>query len=138
MKSFARTLVAAVDKYQYDLKDFIEKAVTTNIFADYLDDYTMYIQEGTYIAARISEELKRRGETICKASELQSQTPLATNETAYWIGYLMLYWRYMEQVTPTSFLKYNFEEIIWAFDVLHTQSVEYAIEIIKEEYQVSS
>ena len=134
IKSFARTLEAAVEKYHYDLRDFIEKAVATKIYASYLQDFTLYIQEGSYIAARIVEELNADGISILPESEWQKQIPKTTKETAFWIGCVMMYWRFAEGTFPQDILKYDIGEIIDAYDVLHTQSLAYAIDFIKQEY----
>lgn len=136
MISFAHTLEAAVERYKYNLKDFIEKCISTDIFHDFLDDFTMYIQEGTYIAARITEELEAKDIHILLATDFEREIMLAVKEAAYWVGYLMVYWRYMEQIPPEEFLKYDFDEIIWSYEVLHTQGIEYAIDFIKREYYI--
>lgn len=136
MISFAHTLEAAVERDQYNLKDFIMQCIRTDIFHDFLEDFTMYIQEGTYIAARISKELEAKGIHILPATDFEREAMLAIKEAAYWVGYLMTYWRYMESIPPEEFLKYDFDEIIWSYEVLHTQEIEYAVDFIKREYYV--
>lgn len=134
-KSLARTFQYAVTS-EYDLRTFIEKTLRTEVFADFAEDYTLYPQSGSYIFARIKEELSRKNSSLFPAAEFQNRCKPFFEETAYWIGYLFQYWRFLENISPTEMTKYDIEEIIYSYDPLHTQSIKYAIDWIKQEYRI--
>ena len=57
-------------------------------------------------------------------------------DVAYWVGYVLMYWVYKEDITGEALLKYNLTEISESYEALHTQSVNYAIDWIKEEFSL--
>ena len=51
-----------------------------------------------------------------------------------WFGYLTMYWMLSEQIDAEEISKYYIEMILRDYDVLHTYSIEHAIEDIRENY----
>lgn len=135
MRTFANAVQTAVLQYQFSLQDFLEKAVTTEIFEYYLDDYSLYSQSSSCIVGKIQEELKRADINIKTADEKEQKHNLFYADAGYWLGYMLIYWKIADKVTAKELSEYDFSEIIWSYDVLHTQSVSYALRQIKEEYR---
>lgn len=117
-----------------DLEDFFVKVLKTDCFARFPEDYTLYSQSDRYILNKIKKELEENGEKILPAYEWQRQNKRYVREIAYWIGYVFMYWRHLEQVPVDTLQKVSLERMVTGYDTLHTQSVEYAIKTIKSGY----
>lgn len=131
--SFADVAETAI-YLNYDLEDFFVKALKTDCFARFPEDYTLYSQSDRYILNKIKKDLTEQGETILPAYEWQRQNKRYVREIAYWIGYVFMYWRHLEQVPVDTLQRVSLERMVTGYDTLHTQSVEYAIRTIKSGY----
>lgn len=133
--SLGHAFESAVKDYHYHLIDFTKKALLTDTFEDYVIDGTVFSQGPHYIAGTFERELKEKGIEIEKyTKENESCIPYHT-EAAFWLGYLLLYWKISCNVTGSYILQHDIEEMVWGYDTLHTQSVNYAIEFIEDEYK---
>lgn len=57
-------------------------------------------------------------------------------EEMYWLGYLLTYWGFAEEISgPELAEKYEMDWILSQYDTLHTVSIEYAIETIKAYFE---
>lgn len=132
--SLGHAFESAVRDYQYNLVDFAKKALSTDTFEDYLIDGTVFSQGSHYIAGTFETELKEKGIAIEKyTDENQDYIPYHT-EAAFWLGYLFLAWKIGCDVSGEYILRYDIEEMVWGYETLHTQSIQYAIEFIEDEY----
>lgn len=61
------------------------------------------------------------------------------SDSMYWIGYLLTYWMFIEDVEGEFILKkYNLKAVLEQYDVLHTMSIKSAIKTIKNDYSNKS
>ena len=133
VRSFAHAAEWAVKKYKKDPVDFLYKVLDTEIFANYPEDYTLYGQSSSCIAGRMLEEMEAKGVSV-KDIENPEYIVLDT-DAAFWMGYVVMSWVFSEGVTGEDLKEYDFDAFYWGYDVLHTQSVKYAIDVVKEEYR---
>ena len=134
VRSFAEAVKAASTIYKLDICSFMEKAVQTDAFAHFDEDYTLHGQSPRYIVTTILDEIGAKGECISHAKDPEMAE--YDGPTAYWMGYVFMYWKIKEGRDGAYFKNYSVEDIYWAYDTLHTQSVDYAIGCIKEEYEI--
>ena len=60
-------------------------------------------------------------------------------DAMYWIGYLLTYWMFMDDIDGSTIVKkYDLKAILEQYDVLHTMSVKAAIKTIKKDYTIAS
>lgn len=93
-------------------------------------DYTLYPQGSNAIAEKILYTLDKS--SIRSINETQM---LADEDIVYWFGYVLMEWLYDDDLKPRDLLLYNWESIYLGYDVLHTQSIKYTIEIVKSEHK---
>lgn len=132
-KKFASVAETAIE-LDYDLEDFFVKVFRTDCFARFPEDYTLYSQADRYILSKITKELAEHDENILSAYDWQKQNKYMIKEIAYWIGFVVMYWRHMEPVSLSTVQKLDIEQMVTGYGALHTQSVEYAIRTIKSGY----
>jgi hypothetical protein len=134
IKSYAHAVEDAAKSYNCDIVDFIEKSFLTDIFANYTEDFTVFGQSPRAIAGKILDELKKKHISVAPIKDPKFAPCDAT--TGFWMGYVVMQWVFQEGITGKELFTYDFEEVYWAYDVLHTQSVNYAIDFIKKEYSL--
>ena len=128
IKSFGRACRAVNTRYKLSIVDFIYEFLKSDIARTYQYDYTLYSQGDRCIAGKILDALNKDN-----IKPVDDDTTLADEEVAYWLGYLIMSWIYEDDCEPADLLKYDWERIYWGYDVLHTTSIKYTIEIIKED-----
>jgi len=138
IECFANVVESAV-KNGYDLIDFLQKTFQTNIFEQFLEDYTLYSQSELYIISKLKKELQTRSiPTFEEASSEQVSHPYYYKEVAYWLGYTIMYWRVLENIDLDILVNLDIQQLIYTgFEPLHTQSTEYAINAISKGYVLS-
>ena len=95
-------------------------------------DVALCSQAKSYIIREFTDENKSQLESIQSGKVL-------SNDTLFWMGYLITYWciEYLEN--PKNILKiYDIENIMYSYDVLHSLSIKSTIEKIKEDYHGSN
>lgn len=137
-KSLGRACQRALWTHHYDPKDFFPKLLNSVMFDNYEIDGTVYSQSPEYILDELVEELENKGESIQKLDDssylLEPDCIDSYSNDMYWMGYLFQYWKMSRDVTGEEILKYDIDLIFENADVLHTQSINYALDIIEEDY----
>ena len=138
LESFSRACKIVPILFEFDVYDFFQKALTTKTFDRYFDDMTVYTQADTYIIDTIVEELKEKGVTI-QPKKYNMKDLGIFSDASYWAGYLFLSWRREEGIPGIEIVtNYDIQRIINAYPTLHTTSIEYAIDEIKEEMKLEN
>ncbi len=89
------------------------------------EDETLICQGGHYIFHNMEKEIVLPEKT----------GHVMRSDAVEWIMYLLMYWIYLENVSPREIAeKYDIAEILAQYDVLHTESVKSAICYIKHNY----
>jgi hypothetical protein len=138
IKSFARTMERAPIYLKRDVSDFLRKVLKTDLFREYTERYTIYSQSPNAIAQMFLDELT---ELDIEVAYVKDQSPLALEAdgmVGFWMGYVILQWVYREHISPEELQQYDYDAIYWAYDTLHTQDINYAIDFIKENYKASA
>ena len=61
------------------------------------------------------------------------------SDVAYWMGYLLLSWHVQDDISGTKLLEtYSLNYMYNNYDVLHTTSIGYAIDMIKENGKLNT
>lgn len=134
IKSLSRVFQAAVSYYHFDLSDFVIKFTQTHVFQNYDIDFTLYSQAPTYPIGKAIDELAEKNISFQKMSCNELEVIEYYEEAARWIGYVLMYWKVNENITEKDILKLNIDELIFGYEMLHTQSVSYALDAIKRDY----
>ncbi len=135
VRAFAGAVQSIHSDYHLDMCDFLGKVFNTVSFGRFEEDHTLFSQGAHCIAGRLLDEIKAGGLTVNAIDDL---TYLHGDEpVAYWMGYVFMYWKIKEHITNGHlFAAYSLSDIYWAYDILHTQSIDYAIDYIKSEYKL--
>lgn len=133
-KSLARGCESVVTKYNLDVVAFFQEFLLSDIFNEYEYKFDIQGQGSGAIASHFYDSVN--GEYLPKIKEKEYVFIYAEN--AYWMGYLFLYWKYRENINGKDIQKYSIEDIFYAYEVLHTQDIDYAINFIKEEYLIKN
>ncbi len=134
MKSLSRAFQSAISHYKLDLSDFIKKFIQTDIFKNYDNDFTLYTQAPTYPIGKAIDELAKKGLSFDEMDANMLEVKDYYEEAAGWIGYILMYWKIKEGITSKELSTLNVEELIIAYETLHTRSLSSALDIIKNEY----
>ena len=134
VRAFAGALQSIHTDYRLDMCDFLSKAFSTESFNRFEQDHTLFSQGWHCIAGKMLEEIKTKGESVKPIEDIKYL--YGDEPVAYWLGYVIMYWKIKEEITDGQFFsEFSLSDIYWAYDILHTQSVDYAIDYIKEEYR---
>lgn len=71
-----------------------------------------------------------------KKKESLSISDKSFPEEMYWIGYVLTYWGFEEKLSGKDLDKIDIAWMINQYDTLHTVSVDYAIDAIKEHHEL--
>lgn len=115
--------------YNQDSLQLLLIWLESEIFERIIDgDVALCSQAKSYIARTFMNENKGRLNDV-QANKVMS------NEILFWFGYLITYWCLEYQETARNIIKkYDIESIVYSYEVLHSLSVKFAIEKIKEDY----
>lgn len=132
MKNKLGTVIEKAVLEKYEFSSFIESFFQSELVERFYEDYTLFSQGHKYILALYNEEMKSKGFTILKVKDIEHEHV----SPAFWIGYLFATWYYYDGTTGVEILsQYDFSAIYKSYDMLHTQSVSYAIDWIKKEFK---
>jgi hypothetical protein len=134
--SFARTVEASVNVFHLDVLDFLTKSFQTQTFQEFQTDYTVYGQGPAAIVERILEKLGEKGATVQPIKE--PEYLLYDAEAGYWMGYLAMFLVYREEMTGEELAQYDWAELYWDYEILHTQDINYAADRVLESYHLDN
>lgn len=111
-------------EYHFDSLELVADFTVSRLFQQIMDwDVSIVSQGKYYIAQLFVEEYQEKLPVKCGYDD---------SEALYWYGYLLTRWCQIEQTTGKEiYEQYNVRSILQAYDVLHTLSIENAIEHIK-------
>lgn len=117
-----------MQKRQYNRYQFIPKWCSSETFQSILDfDETLCSQAKSYILRMFEKEYEDN------LPDIDSDSPVYDDDM-YWIGYLLTYWCFEENVSGKDIIEqYDVCKILDEFDVLHTLSIKSAIIKIRED-----
>ena len=114
---------------EYDIVDFIDKWLSSDVSKRIWEENPIDIaQWAPYQLDSLLIELEENGISLKKSDELFP-------DEMYWMGYLLTYWGFDEQITGPELKQYDIVWIFNQYDTLHTTSIEYAINSIKEHHE---
>ena len=113
------------DTKDWDQSDFCRKWLKSDLIKALARHDNPITQSKLYYYNDIVDEL----EGDVKPSNVPMHKPAVE-----WFGYLTMYWMLSEQIDAEEISKYNIDMILQFYDVLHTYSIEHAIEDIRENY----
>ncbi len=128
VRAFAGAIQSVHQQYKLDMCDFLLKAFDTEIFNNFENEHCIYTQGYHCIAGKLLEEIEKQGKTVSELEDIDMTD--ADAPTAYWLGYLFMYWKLSRKPDSNVFKKYDLKEIYWDYDVLHTTDIDYAIDSI--------
>lgn len=96
--------------------------------------FTIFSQSKSYII----EELKSKNKSISKMSKSEEKSILYYKEASYWLGFVFMTWKIVDKLPKSYLLKYNIKDLVYGYDVLHTTSVSYSIDMIKQNYKLKT
>ena len=128
IRSFAKTVRDAAKNFGKCPYDFLEKAVQSPLFQTFEEDYRLHSQSPNCIAIEFMKTFD--SELLTITEEEQN----ADGEVGYWMGFVVMQYAIRDHFPMDTIKKIPMEEVYWAYDVLHTQDVNYAIRFILEEY----
>ncbi len=132
VRSFAGAIESACRDYHFDVCDFLQKVFYTDVFTDYEEEHCLYTQGSHCIAGKLLENMHELPKKIEDPVDAAADAPVA-----HWMGYLFMYWKLLERKTGHDFLKVDLERVYWSYEVLHTQSITYAIDMVKENAMIA-
>lgn len=114
---------------KYDSIQLFRAWLESDVFDGIIDwDVSLFSQAKSYIARMFLQECE---------SKLSSApvNVILLDDVMFWVGYLVTYWCLEYQITGRDISRdYDIEEILYAYDPLHTLSIKAAISKIKEDY----
>lgn len=124
--AFAKTVRDAVLTFHKCPYDFVKKAIQTDLFLTFQEDFSLHSQSPNCIA---SEFLK-----ITNVQNIDDiQYIGGDSDVGFWMGYLIMYWCIRDNFPVSIIKKINMEELYWNYDVYHTQDLDYVIRLLMEE-----
>ena len=136
IRAFATMCDTAVALYHLDIIDLFEHLLKTDVFEEFMDLMGVYSQADTYIYHCFEEEFKTPVKEKNYDDELMY---MYDSDVAYWMGYLLLSWHVQDDISGTKLLEtYSLNYMYNNYDVLHTTSIGYAIDMIKENGKLNT
>lgn len=133
VEAMAYVFEYAVKKYHYNLLDFTQKFLQSDVFDRFHEDISLFSQSPLYVV----EHFLREEKVNVKLNE-ESPGKLSLKDSAnagHWLGYVLCTWHIVDEITGKEILeKYDVEMIILDYFPLHCTSVSLAIDEIKREY----
>lgn len=140
IRQFGRAVRDACITFEKCPYDFLDAAVKTDLFLTFEDDYTLHSQSPNCIA---NEFIKASDRTVFSIEDFLKKQNITYTDlrkecevesvAGYWMGFVIMQWAVRDKF-PGEIQKCDMERLYWSYDMLHTQDVNYAIRIIKEEY----
>lgn len=111
-------------KYNFDAYEIIERFTSSNLFEHIIDwDVAVVSQSKYYIADLFLEEFEK---------DLPMKNSINNSDALFWYGYLITRWCIQEQIYGKDISEnYNIISILQSYDVLHSLSIDNAIDHIK-------
>ena len=140
IRQFGRTVRDACITFSKCPYSFLNAAINTDLFFTFENDYTLHSQSPNCIA---NEFIKVSNKNILSIEEFLEQNQILYTDikierqiesvVGYWMGFVIMQWAIKENF-PLEIQKFNTKKLYLSYDVLHTQDINYVIQIIKEEY----
>lgn len=132
------TFSASLFEYHLDPYDFISKVMLSSVFEHFTEDYTIYSQSPLYIVEKLMDEWEYKKDSIQKLNDydydLFSKNSSYWKESLYWFGYFLLYWKESKHLDGSKMLQYDWENVFESANVLHTQDLDYVVNLMDEIY----
>lgn len=127
-EKIGKVLSAAVSKRKYSRYELIRKWLLSETYADTVDlAVHLCSQARGYILSEFEAEYKDDLPSIDDDS-------IYYEDDLYWFGYITAYWYFLDGTTGREIVnKYDINRILDHYDILHTISVQHAIDKIKED-----
>lgn len=125
-RKIENTFAKIAENQSWDMEDFCKKWLSSNIAWQIANKQALIGQSSLYIYNDAVSELKD--------SVNASNTPMY-KPAVEWFGYLITYWILCYGIDPKELSKYDISKILHSFDILHTYSINHAIEDITENMQ---
>ena len=109
-----------------DICSFCEWWLTSPCFLQFFDDFTLFSQSYRYIYTVFSED-----KNFCNIKD--DADAVYDRDAAFWMGYLFTEWHMTRDANAYDIFRNNVLYICNNYEVLHTQSVQVAIDMIIEE-----
>lgn len=128
IEKIANVFACAMREKKYNRYQFIEKWCSSDTCQSVFEfDETLCSQAKSYILRTFEKEYESN------LPEKDNDSPLYEDDM-YWFGYLLTYWYFLDGTSGKGVLKeYDVCKILDEYDVLHTLSIEAAIEKIRED-----
>ena len=128
IRAFARTVRDAAKNFGLSPYDFLQKAVNSSLFPTFQEDYRLHSQSPNCI---VTEFVKTFDEGV---QAIPPEDREVDGEVGYWMGFVIMQYAIRDHFPLDKIRRISMEDVYWAYDVLHTQDVNYAIRFILEEY----
>ena len=136
IRKFARACECSVYYFKVYPLDFIKVVLNDDIFDNFFNRLDIFSQSDIYVVRSFLESNQGNIPFECDVDFLDEDIEYF-RKVAHWTGYLLMSWKRMKNINGKGILKYDLERIILSYPVLHTQSIDYAIDFIKKEYKVA-
>lgn len=127
-EKLGKVLAMAAAEKKYNRYELIRKWLLSETYADTVDlAVHLCSQARGYILSEFEAEYKDNLPSIDEDS-------IYYEDDLYWFGYIMAYWYFLDGTTGKEIVdKYDIDHILDHYDILHTISVQHAIDKIKED-----
>ena len=113
----------------YDIRTFAYKWLCSDVAKQlWSENPTIIAQWALYQLNSFKMEMEEQNVEI-------PHSDMTTPDEAYWLGYLLTYWGFQEGLMGEQLAEYSIGWMIDQYDTLHTTSIEYAIDAIKEFHE---
>lgn len=137
VRAFSRMCEYAMES-KYEIVSFFKNLLNSDYFQNFDSDYTIFSQGSSYMLHKFIEEMDLKEIKIDKIPLEEEKNIIYYKEASYWMGYVFMTWKIVDKLPKGYLLKYNIKDLVYGYDVLHTTSVSYSIDMIKENYELKN
>lgn len=126
-EKIGKVLAMAVAEKKYNRYELIKKWLLSKTYADTID-FAVHLcsQAKSYILSEFEKEYSNNLPSIDEDSPYYE-------DDLYWFGYIMAYWYFLDGTTGQEIVdKIDINNVLDNYEILHTISVQHAIDKIKE------
>lgn len=126
-EKIGKVLAMAVTEKKYNRYELVKKWLLSKTYADTID-FAVHLcsQAKSYILSEFEKEYSNNLPSIDEDSPYYE-------DDLYWFGYIMAYWYFLDGTTGQEIVdKIDINNVLDNYEILHTISVQHAIDKIKE------
>lgn len=137
IESMSDVFYSAIYQRNFEIFDFTEKIMKTDLFDRFPYDLSLFSQSPLYVIECLEKDELSAELLPIKTYDYKNESEKKyVADVAEWVGYMLISWVMADEIKGIDILeKYDIEAVISSYERLHCMGISAAIDEIKNDFQ---